>query len=102
MSRLDAGMIIALDDRLHQEDIVAETSIEVGTEARIVILATDEVDQDRLTIEMVVIGVAAQDLEMWTMRQICPFCDETRGMYRMCKSYSLTRLIGKQMFLLVA
>lgn len=78
-------MIIAPDDRPHQEAIVAGTSTEVGTEAQTVILATDEVGQDRLTIGMDVIGVEAQDLETWTTRQICLFCDETHGMYQTCK-----------------
>ena len=78
-------MIIARDDRPHQEAIVGGMSIEVGTEAQIDILATDEVGQDHLTIETDAIGVAVQDFETWTTRLICPFYEETRGTYRMCK-----------------
>ena len=85
MSHPDAGMIIAPEDRPRQEGIVAGMSIEDGTGALIVILAIDEVGQDRLMVEMVATGVAAQDLETWTTRLICLFYDATRGMYQMCK-----------------
>jgi hypothetical protein len=69
---LDVEMTTAQHDHRHQEAIVVGTTIEVGKEAQIVILAVEEAAPDHLTVEMDGIGVVAQDLETLTRRQNCP------------------------------
>lgn len=74
----------------------ATNTEEVGIGVWIAIMWDDEVGQGRPTTGIAGTGAAAPEIETRTMSQIYLFHEETQEIFRMCKLFLWTRLIGKE------